>query len=338
MIQKSVPSSRIAFCVTALVLIYLLPVRLHAQDSYQSLYNANAIQKHKIRCMTVEFFAAAGGVDSVVPGSRIPDYRERFFYNDSGQIERYEAVNPNIRLQNQSGSQLSARYEYSDNGLTTHRHDTTVFGNSSEWHFRKDAQGRRLGEEMFLPDIEQPVATRQYFYDYKGRLEKRKTVHGHNNPGRKEDCALTFYVHDYQSFNATVLSSQEMARCVCELEYLDVDRRPVRRIAYDSLGVMTETVLLNYDHTGKPIRLEIRDKSGINVVAFADIIYERNGLVKVNISGSGSIFDAELSKLATRSREFITDHWADWRLLREIRILQGKREFARYLFSYDLRS
>ncbi|MBP6640454.1 MAG: hypothetical protein KA293_09180, partial [Bacteroidia bacterium] len=80
------------------------------------------------------------------------------------------------------------------------------------------------------------------------------------------------------------------------------------------------------------------DKSGINVVAFADIIYERNGLVKVNISGSGSIFDAELSKLATRSREFITDHWADWRLLREIRILQGKREFARYLFSYDLRS
>ena len=88
MIQKSVPSSRIAFCVTALVLMYLLPVRLHAQDSYQSLYNANAIQKHKIRCMTVEFFAAAGGVDSVVPGARIPDYRERFFYNDSGQIER----------------------------------------------------------------------------------------------------------------------------------------------------------------------------------------------------------------------------------------------------------
>ncbi len=317
--------------------MWLFPLKMHAQDSYQSLYNANAIQKHKIRCMTIEFFAATAGVDSVIPTSRIPDYRERYFYGENGRIESYEALNPNIRLQNQSGSQLSSRYEYSENGLVTHRHDTTVFGNSGEWHFRKDSLGRRLGEEMFLPDNELPVATRQYFYDRKGRLEKRKTVHGHNNPGRKEDCALTFYVHDYQSFNATVLSSQEMARCVCELEYLDDEARPVRRIAYDSLGVMTETVLLNYDHTGKPIKLEVRDKSGINVLAYADIVYERNGVVKVTVNGTGSIFDSELSKLASRSREFITDHWADWRLLREIRILQGKREFARYLFSYDLR-
>ncbi|HEX2899428.1 MAG TPA: hypothetical protein VHS96_06885, partial [Bacteroidia bacterium] len=58
---------------------------------------------------------------------------------------------------------------------------------------------------------------------------------------------------------------------------------------------------------------------------------------KVEINGQGSIFDSELSKLATMSRSFVVDHWADWRLLREIRLLQGKREFARYLFSYDQR-
>lgn len=337
MIKKPHVYRVIAKCSAVLALVSLIPSMVWAQDSYQDLYKAPAIQKHKIRCMTVEFFAATAGVDSVVPAARVPDYRERYYFDESGRKTHYEAVNPNIRLHGSTGAQLSSRYEYSENGRSIHRHDTTVFGNHGVWNFRLDSLGRALDDELYLPESEKPVALRQYFYDRQGRLEKRKNVHGNNAEGQKDDCDWTFFVHDNQSFNATSLSPMEMARCRCELEYLDDQARPVRRITYDSTGSMVQTVLLNYDHTGKPIKLEIRDKTGLVVVAHADIVYERNGMVKVEINGQGSIFDSELSKLATMSRSFVVDHWADWRLLREIRLLQGKREFARYLFSYDQR-
>jgi hypothetical protein len=317
-----------------LLLIGLLPHQSWAQEGYDKLYLPAAIQKHKIRILTVEFYASAADVDSFQPAARVPDYRERFYYDDQGRPTLYEAINLNIQVQGSPGPQLISRYEYSENGRTCHRHDTTVFGSSGEWHFRFDSVGRAVGDDMYLPDKDAVAAQRSYFYDAHGRLEKRKTVHqGYD----KSVCEWTFYVHDNQSFNATSLSPMEMARCQCNLEYLDDKGRPVRRIAYDSTGTISQSILLSYDRTGKPVKVELLDGQGKQIKAFAEIIYERNGVVQVNVDSPGTIADPDLARLAAMGRAFVVDHWADWRLLREIRVTQGKQEFARYLFSYDLR-
>jgi hypothetical protein len=338
MIQKFIPCHRVAILAALVFGLMQLPNVVMAQESYEKLYNAAAIQKHKVRSFTVEFFAATEGVDSVTPQSRTPDYRERYFFDDQGRPSRYEAVNPNIRMQGSLGPQLMSRYEYSDDGRSCHRHDTTVFGASGEWHFKWDSLGRRAGDVMFLADSLKPSAFRTYFYDSRGRLEKQKTLHQRSGGTKKDQCAWVFYVHDLQSFNATNLSPMEMERCQCNLEYLDDQGRAARRIAYDSSGTVSQSILMTYDRTGKPIKLEMRDKSGVTTEASADIVYERNGLVKVLVTGPGSIFQPYLSKLATMGRTFVADNWASWRLLREIRILQGKQEYARYIFTYDIRS
>lgn len=292
--------------------------------------------------MTVEFYASMPGLDSLQPPSQTPDYRERFYYDEMGRLSLYEAVNPNIRLQASPGPQLIARYEYSEDGHTCHRHDTTVFGSVSQWHFRQDALGRPMVDELFIPEKDQPTSMRHYFYDAKGRLEKLKSVHAQIGQSARETCVWTFFIHDDQSFNATSLSPMEMARCQCNLEYLDDDLgtrggRPVRRISYDSTGTISQSVLLSYDRAGKPVKMELRDKTGQQVEALATVEYERNGLVNIQITGNGNLSDPQLSRLSMMSRSFVVDHWQGWKLLREIHVTKGKQEVARYILSYDQR-
>ena len=188
---------------------------------------------------------------------------------------------------------------------------------------------------MFLPDLDAVSIEREYLYDQKGRLHKTKTNRNRSAEGLKDDCSWIFYVLDNQSFNATSLSPQDMARCRCSLEYLDDFGRSVRRAIYDTTGVISETMLLTYDRTEKPVRLESRDGSGKQLKAWVDVVYGRNGLVILEVNGIPGLELWQLGTLSTTAQSWVMENWADWRLLRELRIKMAGRETSRFIFSYD---
>ncbi|MFN8396870.1 MAG: hypothetical protein U0176_19750 [Bacteroidia bacterium] len=334
MIGKRLLNQLLPIALTPLVLACSLGI-LSAQDDFERLYRPADAVKQKLRTMTVEFFAATEGADSIVPDARVPDYRERYYYDAQGRVDRFEATNPNIRLQGSMGPQLMSRYEYGPDGRTWHRHDTTVFGSSGESIVRKDSTGRMVSEVRVVTGQDLPTMQRTYYYDVHGRLEKHKTVTAtQSNPTA---CKWNFFIHDTHSFNATNLSPQEMARCQCNLEYLDEEGRSVRRISYDSVGTIVVSTVLNYDRTGKPIRIEQFDKTGKSLGLAADVIYGRNGRVDLELTGPGNMYTVPLSQINHIARAFVVEGWFGYRLLRQLRVRQAGREWARYVFSYDLR-
>lgn len=334
MIGKRLLNNLLPIALMPMVLAISLG-RLSAQEDFERLYKPAVALKHKVRTMTVEFFAATEGVDSIAPNSRIPDYRQKYYYDAQGRVDRYEASNPNIRMQGSMGPQLMSRYEYGPDGRTWHRHDTTVFGSSGESIVRKDSTGKLISEVRVMTGQETPTMQRTYYYDVRGRLEKQRiTMATATNPMA---CKWIFFILDNHSFNATNLSPQEMARCQCSLEYLDEEGRSVRRISYDSVGTIIVSTVLNYDRTGKPIRIEQFDKAGKSLGLAADVLYGRNGRVDLELTGPGNMYLPPLSEISAMARAFVVEGWMDFKLLRELRIKQAGREWARYVFSYDLR-
>lgn len=308
---------------------------LQAQEDFEHLYKPADAKRQKLRMMMVEFMAATEGSDSIVPEARVPDYRERYYYDAEGRLDHYEATNPNIRLQGTMGPQLMSRFEYAPGGLSWHRHDTTVFGSSGEYINRRDSSGRMASEVKFLAGQDQPTMQRTYYYDVQGRLEKHKTTQV--TVADPQDCKWVFFIHDNQSFNATNLSPMEMSRCQCNLDYLDAEGRSVRRITYDSLGILAVSTILSYDRTGKPIRIEQFDKSGKALGLAADVVYQRNGRVDLELTGPGNAYQPPLADISRMARTFVVEGWEGWRLLRELRVRQAGREWARYVFSYEAR-
>jgi hypothetical protein len=287
--------------------------------------------------MAVDFYASTQGVDSVQPLARQPDYRERYYFDGLGRTVRYEAVSTNIRVEGFIGPQLTSRYEYSEIGHASHRHDTTVFGNAGEWNYRTDSTGRRIGDEWYRHGVNHVVAKRAYFHDSLGRLFKTKYLFGMDEDGNAEECAWQFYIRDNLSTNALGLSPEELAFCKYSLEYQDEDGRCVRRVDYVYSSLAGSTAF-TYDRTGRPVKVEMLSADNSGEASFAEIFYEPNGMVKIEIHGKGTIYDPKLSQLATVSRSFVVDNWVAWRLLREIRIMQGGHEFGRYVFLYNDRS
>jgi len=288
--------------------------------------------------MRIDLYAGAEGVDSAQILLRDPDFTERFFYDAQGRPDLYEATNVNIKKQGTAGPHQMSRFEYSDNGLESHRHDSTAFGRASQWHFKRGADGNRLEDLMYLPDTNMVCIQKQYLYDPKGRLEKIKTNRSRAGEGLGDECVWVFFIPDNQSFNATSLSPQDMARCRCSLEYLDDAGHAVRRVVYDSTGTIALTVLLTYDRTGKPIRMEWLDGAGKVLKAWVDILYGRNGRVTVDVGGSDISPEHTLGKFGMMGQAFVVEHWADWKLLRELRVKIGGRESQRYLFDYSYRN
>jgi hypothetical protein len=317
------------------LLVGCMPYSVQAQERFQVLYAPATIVKHKVKSMTVELFARAEGLDSTKVASQEPDYRERFFYDAQGRPTLYEAIDINIRNSGVAGPHMLSQFEYSDNGLHCHRHDSTAFGHGSEWHFDQDSLHRPTQDQMFLTTETAPHTVRQYLYDPKGRLQKVKTNRSRTGEGLEDDCAWVFYVHDNQSFNATSLSPGDMARCQCSLDYLDDQSRPVRRVIYDAKGAMSQTVLMTYDRTEKPIRMELLDGEGRVLQAWLDVTYFRSGIVSVEANGVTGTEDIVLARLAMQGQAFVLENWADWRLLRELRTRVAGREISRYKFSYD---
>jgi hypothetical protein len=312
----------------------LSPHKALAQDRLQALYKPQSIQKHAIASITVELYAIAAGFDSTKLATLDPDYRERLTFDVQGRPTHYEATDISIRNHGTAGPHIWSHYEYSDSNGSSHRHDSTVFGRSSEWHFQSNAAGKPTLDQMLLPDQEAVSIQREYLYDLKGRLHKLKTNRNRAAEGLSDDCNWIFYVHDNQSFNATSLSPQDMARCTCSLEYLDDQGRPVRKAIYDATGAIAQTILLTYDRTDKPIRLESCDGTGKMLQAWVDVVYGRNGLVTLAVNGIPGSDLGTLHRLGISGQSFVMDHWADWRLLREIRIKLAGNETARYVFSY----
>jgi hypothetical protein len=320
----------------ACLIVVWMPLKVKAQERFQNLYAPTTAAKLKIKSMTVELYASAEGLDSLKMQGRDPDYRERFFYDAQGHPSMYEATDINIRSQSLAGPHIVATYEYSADGLHSHRHDSTAFGHASEWHFEQDSLHRRTLDQMMLPGEEAPHTQRQYLYDARGRLQKIKTNRTRATEGLSDDCAWVFFVHDNQSFNATSLSPMDMARCACSLEYLNDHGRTVRRVVYDEAGAMAQTVLMTYDRTDKPSRLELYDGEGKVLQAWADVVYGRNGLVTVEANGVPGVDESVMARLAMEGQSFVVAHWADWRLLRELRTKVAGREISRHRFSYDL--
>jgi hypothetical protein len=334
---KNFPQSCKAILLSAWILaVWLLPTKGSAQEAYQNLYKSETVLKHKIRGMTVELYALAESQDSNNVGKGDPDFRERFKYDAEGRPSAYEATDINIKKAGTPGPHQISLFEYSDNGRTCHRHDTTVFGSADEWHFYMDSTGRLMTADMMKSGNDFRSVLRNFQYDAKGRLEKTKSSRYQVANDPDFECNWTFKVHDNYSFTATSLSPQEMARCQCTLDYYDTGKH-VRSIDYDKAGNISKGVLYNYDRTGKPIKLEMLAQDGKTVTSHADIIYDRNGVVKINVVAAKES-DPEVNKIAMLARAFLVNNWADWRLLREVRIMKGGKETSRYVFSYDLRS
>lgn len=316
----------------------MLPQTATAQERFQELYAPKTVQKYKMRSMRIDLYAGTDGVDSAQLLQREPDFTERFFYDEEGRPNLYEATDVNIRKHGTAGPHLLSRFEYSDNGLESHRHDSTAFGRASEWHFKRNAVGKSVEDRMFLPDTNLVCIQKQYLYDLKGRLQKIKTNRSRAGEGLSDECVWVFFIHDNQSFNATSLSPQDMARCQCNLEYLDDEGHAVRRVVYDSTGTIALTVLLTYDRTGKPIRMEWLDGVGKVLKAWVDIVYGRNGLVTIDVGGSDISAENTLGRFGMMGQAFVVEHWVDWKLLRELRIKTGGHESLRYLFDYSFRN
>lgn len=316
----------------------LIPQEIWSQERFQELYAPKTAAKYKMRFMRIDLYAGAEGLDSTQLLQREPDFTERFFYDEQGRPNLYEATDVNIRKQGTPAPHLLSRFDYSENGLESHRHDSTAFGRASEWHFKRNAVGSAAEDLMFLPDTNLVCIQKQYLYDAKGRLQKINTNRSRLGEGLSDECVWVFFIHDNHSFNATSLSPQDMARCQCSLEYLDDEGHAVRRVVYDSTGTIALTVLLTYDRTGKPIRMEWLDGVGKVLKAWVDIVYGRNGLVTVEVGGSDISAENTLGAFGMMGQAFVVEHWVDWKLLRELRIKIGGREALRYLFDYSFRN
>jgi hypothetical protein len=309
--------------------------RVWSQERFQKLYSPAIIQKYKIQTMTIELHAGLEGADTNNVAGRDPDYKERFYFDEKGRPSLYEATDIHMRNNGTPGPHLRSLYEYSDNGQVCHRHDSTSFGHSSEWQCTQDSLGRRLREDMYVPDEETAHIQRQYIYDARGRLQKLKSKRSRSSEGITDECVWVFYVHDNLSFNATSLSPMDMARCQCSLEYLDDQGRPARRVVYDSTGAIDQTILYNYDRTSKPIRMEVLDGEAKALHAWVDITYGRNGLVILQANGKEGTEGYVLGRLGMVAQEWIISNWADWRLLRELRVKLAGREASRFILSYQ---
>jgi hypothetical protein len=320
-----------------LILLFAgLSSSMQAQERFQNLYSPQTIQKYKIKTMSIELFATLGGGDSIQVAGQEADNKERFFFDEQGRPSLFEETNASFRRSGTAGPHLLSQYEYSEDGHICHRHDSTVFGSSNEWHFISDSLGKLIKVEMILPGQENVFMEKNYLYDPKGRLQKAKSNLKHTAEGTPDQCVWIFYVHDNQSFNATSLSPMDMARCQCSLEYLDDEARAVRRVMYDSTGTIAQTLLINYDRTGKLIRLEMMDAAGVALKAWADVIYGRGAIVSVDVNGN--LFDSELLlvNLGTMAQEMVIAQWADWRLLKELRLKVAGREVSRHRLSYTM--
>ncbi len=324
----------IALCATAL----LLHCSAWSQDRFQAIYDPATIQKHKVKTMTIELYAGLDGLDSAQIASRAADYKEKFYFDDHGRPDLYEAIDIQMRDHGTAGPHVLSRWEYSGGGTSSHRHDSTTFGHTNTWQFRRDSTGRAIVDLMYLGAQDSVTTERQYLYDAKGRLNKVKTNRSRRGEDLADDCVWVFFVHDNQSFNATSLSPNDMARCQFSLEYLDDEGKPVRRVVYDAAGNIAQTYLLNYDRTGKPIRLALLDGIGKVDQAWVDVVYGRNGLVVLQSGGVAGTERPLLATMAMQAQALVLDQWADWRLLREMRIKLGANETMRYKVSYDLKN
>lgn len=322
----------------AAALLLLGAGSLHAQDSFHKLYKPATARAQNIRSMTVELRSVPEGADTNKIAEAEADYWERYGFDESGRTDFYEATDINIRRQGTPGPHIISKYEYSDDGRVSHRHDSTAFGRNSVWHYRCDSLGRPLKDEHMLPDREQVSAERTYLYDAKGRLERLKARRDRSAEGMADACDWVFFVHDSHSFNATSLSPMDMARCNCSLQYMDQEGRKAREVLYDASGNIRHTLLYNYDRTGKPIRLEMRDGSGTQLRAWVDVVYGRGGLVVIDARAANLPQDFTLGRLGMMAQSFVVENWAGWRLLTELRVRIAGRETSRYSFSYDIRN
>lgn len=307
-----------------------------AQEVFQSLYSPAQINKHKVKTMTVKYFVSPSAYDSSSVEMNTPDIRERFRFDSLGRPDWYEATDFNVSRMGTAGPHQVSFFEYSVIGNTYHRHDSTVFGNTGVWNYRFNSKHDPIGVERHVNNNEFLSYQRDYVYDLQGRLEKERGIRFRSNEGLPDECYWKFFVVDNYSFSATSLSPAEFRNCSCNLEYLDDKGRTVREVSYDSLGNIAHSTVISYDRTGKPIKLVNLGPDSKTVQRLAEIVYERDGIVKIVINGPGTFEDRKMAQLGIKAREFVISNWPKYRLLNQIDFIDAEKVYARYEFEYEL--
>src|SRR5689334_16307203 len=106
MIKNPFQVRRSALVLALALMLSHLPQLMMGQEAYERLYSPEAVKKHKIKTMTVEFYAATAGVDSSQKINSDPDYREIYSFDAEGRPIFYEATNINIRRLGTAGPHL----------------------------------------------------------------------------------------------------------------------------------------------------------------------------------------------------------------------------------------
>ncbi len=306
------------------------------QEVFQGLYTPNEIKKHKVSAMTINYFVSPSDQDSTRLQTNEPDIKERFRYDSLGRADWYEATDHNVMRLGTPGPHQISFFEYSEIGNTYHRHDSTVFGNTGVWNYTFNSKQDPLSVDRHVNDNEFLSFKRDYVYDLQGRMEKERSIRYRSNEGKADECYWKFYVHDNYSFSATSLSPAEFKNCSCNLEYLDDKGRTVREVSYDSLGNIAFSTVISYDRTGKPIKLVNLGADSKTVQRLAEIVYERDGIVKIVLNGPGTSEDRKMAQLGIKAREFVISNWPRFRLLQQIDFIHAEKIYARYEFDYVL--
>lgn len=308
-----------------------------AQEVFQQLYSpANAL-KHKIAAMTVSYYLIGDESNGMESSNGQADIREKFKFDSLGRVAHYTTTDSYLEKLGTQGPHQVSFFEYSENGNTCHRHDSTVFGNVGVWNFSFNSKHEPIGIERVINGNDFISFRKDYVYDLQGRLEKERAIQFRSNEGFEEECYWKFYIHDNQSFSATSLSPQELKECDYYLNYLDETGRTVREVSFDSLGNTTLSTVITYDRTGKPNKLVTVSADNQTVQRIATIEYEREGVVNITFNAPGTFRDRANALFSTKARDFVLSNWPSWRLLNQINLIQAEKRFAHYDFEYDLK-
>lgn len=317
-------------------MFFMVPnwVLAQSQDMFQGLYPPEMVNKLKFRQMRLTHSMDFGKTAENAQGLSVV-MQETYGFDSIGRPKSYLATNSSLVASGTAGPHLHSYFEYSEDGNTCHRHDSTIFGNISEWHHVFNTKGQPVAMERWVQGRDTVSFKHDFVYDISGKLQKERMVTFRQEEGMEDECQWNFFVKDNQSFRSLALSPKELSDCECNMLYLNEEGQLVRKVTYDSLGNIFQVELVTYDRTRKPTKIEVLGNDGKTVWRSAQIYYGKDGIVLVEISGEGDYRQREMALLARQAQEIVLKAWPSWRKLNGIDFKQGEKIYASISISYE---